>query len=986
MTGFDGAPELDWQKLIQLLETPQTHLLEQLVGELRTLFPHGERITIALHDDPNDTFLVARAYWPADVSHLRFDLAQQALDQNRVIQWRNTDQATTDSTAVLCAPIIDSSQRLGVVYVDRTGAQTEFGETHALLLAKFVIIIAPYMSTIRARLPKPPKIFLSYAREDRPKAQSLADELRRRNVSVWFDSYIGISDNWHNRIFAALEECDAYIVLMTPHGVASQWVLRELQIAFKQDKKIIPLRYDDSPLPELIVRHKIQYRRMSDDVVATLTEIVGQLYVTLPDHNLRNPQELYGRDEDVEIIIENLVHTRLLTLIGAGGIGKTSLALKAGWTLLTRFRHGVWFVDFAGIEQTTPALLISTIARAVGHVETPEPNGLSGLVAYLKPRSVLLIFDNCEHIVEAIAPLVSVLLQQCLSLRILATSREKLDIANERIYRVPSLSVPNGLRLPSPAVLETYPVIQLFVERATKEKGLPFRVTQQNADALVQICQQLDGIPLAIELAAARCDVFSPEQLAVKLTNIFRLLTQGRRDALPRQKTLEATLDWSYALLAPLEKHLFMSVALFMGGWDSDAAQAICADTEMDEIDVAITLDALLNRSMISVVENDTAPRFRMLEPIRQYALSKLILSHDTATIEDLRARFCDYFVGLAEAEDAQANAVEPYAQVKREVANIRSALAWAMKDATAPHKLERALRLIFVLRLFWIERGYVGEVLADAEVAVTNSRWWVDTGSIGRATLARAIFAVGTLARAYGKHTDATRFIEESIEKLEAAGEAAILPRALNNLGNVAREKGEYGVAIGYYGVALTQLQKWGDTRRAAFVLNNIAQAERGTGDLVAAQTHLQEALDLMGQSADAEVGAYVWSSIGDIALEQQDDTLAAHALTQSLDLSRRTQDTKLLAYNFEYIAALAARREQWVRAVHLVAVADKVRAESGTGLTADIGELHLRELRLAPVKAALRLDEWTQAYADGQNMTLDAAFVLAQDSLSTP
>lgn len=367
---------------------------------------------------------------------------------------------------------------------------------------------------------------------------------------------------------------------------------------------------------------------------------------------------------------------RLVTLIGAGGAGKTRLALQVAADLLDEYPDGVWLAELAALAD--PALVPHAVAAAVGVHEQADRTLMATLQEALRPRQLLLVLDNCEHLVTACAAVAEALLRSCPHLRILATSRELIGIGGEIAWRVPSLDLPEAgpsLALDQVARAEA---VRLFVERAAAARP-GFALTAENAPAVLQICQRLDGMPLAIELAAARMRVMSAQQIAARLDDRFRLLTGGSRVALPRQQTLRGALDWSHALLAAEEQVLFRRLAVFAGGWSLDAAEAVCAAGGITAGDVVDLLGRLVDKSLVWVDEQEEGPRYRLLETIREYAAEKLEAAGEAVAV---RARHYDWCLALAERAQPHLTGAEQatwLGRLEREHDNLRTALRWAL-------------------------------------------------------------------------------------------------------------------------------------------------------------------------------------------------------------------------------------------------------------------------------------------------------------------
>ncbi len=428
--------------------------------------------------------------------------------------------------------------------------------------------------------------------------------------------------------------------------------------------------------------------------------------LSAPIHNL--PAQLttfIGREHELSETKEKLDTTRLLTLIGPGGTGKTRLALQLAANQLDRFKDGVWLVELAPIVDA--AFIVSTIADVFQLREAQGIPLITLLIDYLRAKELLLVLDNCEHLVEASAHVADQLLHSCGKLKIIASSREALGIDGETVYRVPSLSLPD----PDSNDLMKYEATKLFVDRATKAEPR-FKATKENAAAITQICKRLDGIPLAIELAAARVKLFTPEQISERLDDRFKLLSGGSRSALPRQQTLRALIDWSYHSLNDIEQRALRRLAVFSGGWTIDGAEAV-----VNEAEAVDGLLGLVNKSLVNVDEQSGAARYRFLETIRQYAMEKLL---DTDEAVETRNRHVDYVLNLT--GDAELGASEsvrlPWLE-KMEVEhdNLRAALEWSTSN-----NLLKAIELAAALGDFWTVRDYNREAEAWCQPILARS------------------------------------------------------------------------------------------------------------------------------------------------------------------------------------------------------------------------------------------------------------------------
>src|SRR5215216_2463322 len=390
-------------------------------------------------------------------------------------------------------------------------------------------------------------------------------------------------------------------------------------------------------------------------------------------HNL--PVQLtsfIGREQEMAETKQLISNARLLTLIGPGGTGKTRLALQIAGDLLPSFIDGVWVAELAPLADAS--LIPQTIAGIFGLRELPNMSLNNIVTDYLRAKELLLILDNCEHLIEACAQLSENLLRNCPQLKIIASSREALGITGEMVYRVPSLSLPDAAQVTCEALMESESV-RLFMERATAAQA-KFSLTDQNASSIAQICHRLDGIPLALELAAARVAIFSPEEIAARLGDRFKLLTGGSRTALPRQQTLRALIDWSYDLLSEEEQTLLRQLSVFADGWTFEAAEAVCPD-----LDVLNLLTQLVNKSLVMADERENSTRYHLLETIRQYARDKLLEAGES---EQVRNQHLDFFLKFAEEAEQYMNGpqeMEWRTLLDAEYDNLRTALEWGMEN-----------------------------------------------------------------------------------------------------------------------------------------------------------------------------------------------------------------------------------------------------------------------------------------------------------------
>ena len=491
----------------------------------------------------------------------------------------------------------------------------------------------------------------------------------------------------------------------------------------------------------------------------------------LPHHNL--PVQLtsfVGREEEIIKVIRLLEKTRLVTLIGPGGIGKTRLSIQAASELLDQYPDGVWLADFAPILD--PMLVPRVIATTIGLRDERQFPVLDMLCDYLREKHMLILLDNCEHLVEACAQLADTILHACPQIRILVTSREALGIAGETSYLVPSLELPDVQNLPTTESVSQYEAIRLFTERALAATQ-KFRLTEENVPTIAQICHRLDGIPLAIELAAVRVKTMSVEQLSRRLDDRFNLLTGGSRTALPRQQTLRSLIEWSYELLTEHERILLQRLSVFLGGWTLEAAEAVCAGGAIVSIEVMDLLSKLVDKSLVLL---DHAGRYKFLETIRQYAKEKLLESNQE---EQVSKRHLDYFLKLArDGEPHLRYGREQLAWLNRletEHDNFRVALKWSIDRG-----IEAGLELTASLLWFWQLRGYFAEGFDNFEKALAVS------DQAGEKIQAKLHLGAGLFAPLLEKLERAEELLGESISMYSTLEDGSGLALSLLAFGEV--------------------------------------------------------------------------------------------------------------------------------------------------------------------------------------------------------
>jgi len=538
-------------------------------------------------------------------------------------------------------------------------------------------------------------------------------------------------------------------------------------------------------------------RRANVDVTTSQTKVFSRL-LTVPRYPNNLPLQLshfIGREQAIDDIKHAVWTTRLLTLTGPGGYGKTRLALTVAGQLLDAFQDSVWFVELAALSAAV--LIPRTIMTALDLHEQMGRTIIDALMEQLRPHELLLVLDNCEHIIDGCADLALTLLQHCPDLKILTTSREALNIAGEIAWPVPPLSMIDPKQTRDAAALQTSEAARLFLDRAVAAQA-DFAASDRAAPAIAQICQRLDGMPLAIELAAARVKVLAVDQIAARLDDRFNLLSVGNRTAPARHQTLRAMIDWSYGLLDRLEKILLRRLAIFAGSWSLEAAEVVCADEELGAGDVLPALSQLVDKSIVNVDRSQPETRYRLLETIRQYALEKLI---EAAEVDRARAAHLGYFMRWSEGTEPYLNTAGQLAWLNRfeaEHDNLRAALDWSQ---THEHFAAEGLRLATACGTLWWLHGYASEGRARLTAALAQPGAQAST-----ATRARALAHLANLVYQQSDYPAMRSPAEEALTIWRELGQAGRSGTALvlDLLGELATQEGDYDRAPALYEEAM--------------------------------------------------------------------------------------------------------------------------------------------------------------------------------------
>jgi predicted ATPase/DNA-binding SARP family transcriptional activator/DNA-binding CsgD family transcriptional regulator len=716
-------------------------------------------------------------------------------------------------------------------------------------------------------------------------------------------------------------------------------------------------------------------RQLREEILAANTPVYGApssgpRSVEAPDtgaHNLPGSLTSFiGRERERAEIRNLLGKTRLLTLKGPGGGGKTRLALQVTGDLAESYPDGAWLVELAPLAEEK--LVPQAVATALGVREQPGRPLAETLAEALREKEALLVLDNCEHLVDAAADLAESLLGSCPRLRILATSRETLGVPGEMAWPVPSLSGPEPGDGHTVEDLEGYESVRLFVDRA-RYHNPAFLLTPHNARAVAEICRRLDGIPLAIELAAARVGL-SVDELAARLDDSLRLLNTGGRTAPARQRTLKGTLDWSHDLLPAPEQALFRRLSVFVGGWVLEAAEAVGAGGGIDQDDVLDLVSRLVDKSLVvAQATGEGGVRCRMLEPIRQYARGKLEESGEAESVRRRHAGWCLAFVERVDAS-LPGTGQAPWAErLETERPNAQAALAWSLEAEP-----ELALGLTASLGRFWYRYGPVveGRLWLEAALARTEG---LETSD--RATTLR--FA-GVLSEESGLYERAEKLHEEGLALYRRLGDRKGVAYSLTSLGALAYALGDLERAVALTEESLEIKGELGDEKGLMSSRNNLGEMLQTAGDLAGAQALFEENLRLERESGEEWGTAISLLNLGTLAVDQGEPLRAETLLLEALRVWIRLGDEDAVAECLGSLAGAAGTRGEGARAARLLGAAEAAREVVGTPIRPIERDRYERFAVLS--RRGLGDEAWRAAWAAGRAMSLEEA---ADYALST-
>jgi predicted ATPase/class 3 adenylate cyclase len=666
-----------------------------------------------------------------------------------------------------------------------------------------------------------------------------------------------------------------------------------------------------------------------------------------------------GRERELAEVKELLATTRLLTLVGVGGIGKSRLSLQVAANAMDDFPDGVWLVELAPL--TDGERVAQTVASVLGVKEEAGRSVIETLLKYVKDRQLLIVLDNCEHLAQACAELARQLLRTAPKLKVLASSREHLRTSGEQVYAVPTLSLPEAQRAVTSDALGEFEATRLFVERAASAQPA-FKASDANAATIAGICRQLDGIPLAIELAAARVRGLSVEAIAARLNDRFRLLGGGDRAALPRQQTLRALIDWSYDLLSDPERITLRRLAVFAGGWTLEAAEAVIADRDgVRESDVVELLTGLAEKSLVTL--EAVAGRYRLLDTIRRYAEERLEQSGETDSVHERHVGFY-----LALAERAKPELVGPQqvvwlSRLDLESENIIAAQARASGDT--------GLRLASALSAYWLSRGQLDlghHVMAGA----------LERGRARTSARCGALFKVGHLCCFMGRYAEAQGYLEESMTIAREMGDKQMLARILQPLGFAAYGTGDITAAELHLKEAVVLAREMGDRRELAAALNGVAQLMRLRGELDAAEPLYKDVVSLARELDDRESIAIGLLNLAMVSIGRRTLGPARGMLLEVIGIAEETGSKPAGQSVLEVCAGLAAVEENWAAAAWLYGAAEARTNE--TGLHRDPADEAFLSPRVDAARNALGTKGFAGSELRGRELSYDNALIAAR------
>jgi predicted ATPase/class 3 adenylate cyclase len=797
---------------------------------------------------------------------------------------------------------------------------------------------------------------------------ALADSATTNNVAlrVRCGLHAGVVENRDNDLFGPPVNRAARI-MGAAHGgqvLLSQAVVDGLREIFPPAVSLRDLgkvRLKDLATPEHV--YQLLHPDLRQDFPALRS------LESTPNNLPQQVTSFVGREREQAEVKKLLARAPILTLLGIGGVGKTRLSLQVAADVLDRFTDGVWFVELASV--TDARLVPQAVASVLGVIEEPGRPVTEALVKFVRDRELLVIFDNCEHLVRACADLAKQLLRTGSRMKLLASSREHLHVPGETTYRVPALAVPDPRESSAVEAPLQYEGVRLFVDRAQAVQP-EFAVTAENAKALVDICRRLEGIPLAVELAAARVRSLSVDAIAERLTDRFRLLTRGARTNLPRQQTLRALIDWSFDLLDAAEKTVFARLAVFAGAFTLEAAEEVGAGGAIAETDILDLLTALVDKSLIELDAGGS--RYRMLETVRQYAAEKMFASDEADAVH---TRHLESFLALATEAHPQLWGKQQgkwLARLDLERENFLAALAWCDR---ASNGAAQGLRFAEALQLYWLPRG-----LLELGYRVTLEALARPGARMRDHLRAGALYAASQLAYFMGAYAESRRHAEEGLAialEVDALGRVTALQLIL---GYAYQALGDRAAARTHFESSADGARKMGDKARLSFALNALAGHHGEANDLDAAEPLFEEALALAREENDHETVALGCANLARVVIERGDAERARVLAAEGATLAREIGSTRAGHDALEVATGLAVLRGDWTRAARFAGAVQAVMDE--TGLHRSPVDEAAFAAQIAKARAALGDAAFDAAQAMGKSLPYAQSLDEAQAWLS--
>ncbi len=800
----------------------------------------------------------------------------------------------------------------------------------------------------------------------------------------------------------------------------------DLAIAVGYSREQITKLENGQRLPELATVRALFLPALEldphDAFAAQLVRLADAAHLTKPDTNSglktaanRPPQtniplpltRFVGRNHEVAEVKRLVTHIRLVALTGAGGVGKTRLALHVGAELQEQFPDGVWLVEFASVAEP---LLVPHAVAAVFGLATAAAQSLHQVLAdYVRDKRLLLILDNCEHLLVSCASLAETLLRAAPRVHILATSRESLGVLSATGWQVPSLTLPAVGTTPEFADVVTEVLdseaVQLFVDRARMVKPT-WSLTPTNTAAVVTICRRLDGVPLALELAATRVRAMSVEQIAERLDDRFRLLAGGNSTALPRHQTLRAAVDWSYELLNETERAVLRQLSVFVGGWSLEAAEWTCGTAALDAV------MQLVDKSLVLVDDRERILRYRMPETIRQYGRDKLDEADKVAEARRKHLDWCQHVVRQASPFLPARRSLLWYESLEHEHDDVQAALAWAIQ-----HEPEAAVEIVAGVWHFWFWRGYWREGIewaqrvfaaasmfetaagARALVGAANlagrggnetlySTWLTEGNEIAEklGVVEAQVYAKIALSLQSSNDRQALALLDEALGQARAARNTWLTATVLSVLGDRARTRGEYTQAAAYYDESLARFQQMGSSDMVPWPLGNLGRIAFETDDYVRARTAFAESVERC-RALGNRPGTADW--LLQLALAElicHNYNAAQAALAECLPVCRAIGNAKAMADCFVIMAGVAEAQGQLERAAQLLGTAGSMLEQfSALHHAADWAGEEEYQRRVVTVQAKLGEAAFRAAQAESRRRTLDQAIADTLDQRKT-